>query len=96
MSSSDGADQARALNLIAELDRLIELMIKEITQQISKHAKLGDFIRMVELRYKLLPDNSSQKDFWKMMEKIRQEKLPSGGVKQSGREKHASDKREAS
>jgi hypothetical protein len=37
--------------------------------------KLGEFLKMIELRRKLNPDDAAQKQFWNMLEKIRQEKL---------------------
>jgi len=39
------------------------------------NAKLGDFIKMIEMRRKLAPSDTEQKKFWNMLEKIRQETL---------------------
>ncbi|MCB2231192.1 hypothetical protein KQH82_10795 [bacterium] len=78
MSDKTGLHEAFTQSLIDDLDSLITGMIDQIRNDAAKHAKIGDLIRMIELRYKLLPDHSSQKEFWKMMEKIRKEKLPSG------------------
>lgn len=75
MSAGASRSTGETGGLIDDLDELIRLMIQQIKSAITKHTKVGDLIRMIELRYKLLPDNSSQKDFWKMMERIRQEKL---------------------
>ncbi|MBD3402796.1 hypothetical protein GF420_07860 [candidate division GN15 bacterium] len=65
--------------MITKLDELITSLFTEINDNVRKHAKLGDLIRMIELRQKLLPDNSSQREFWKMMEQIRREQLPADG-----------------
>ena len=37
--------------------------------------KLGEFLKMIELRRKLNPDDAAQKQFWNMLERIRQERL---------------------
>ncbi len=37
--------------------------------------KLGEFLKMIELRRKLNPDDAAQKQFWSMLERIRQERL---------------------
>lgn len=78
MSDELQSQETFTQSLIDDLDSLITDMIAELRENVANHAKIGDLVRMIELRYKLLPDHSSQKEFWKMMEKIRKEKLPSG------------------
>ncbi len=57
------------------LDDLIKRCYGELLKSIEENAKLGDFLKMVELRRKLTPDDSEQKKLWKMLEKIRREAL---------------------
>lgn len=57
------------------LDDLIRTFHSQITKKLDKHFKTGDFIRMVELRYKLSPTNNEQKKFWAMLAKIRRDTL---------------------
>ena len=57
------------------LDDLIGKYYEELRQTVEKHVKLGDFIKMIELRRKLTPGDTDQKQFWRMLEKIRQEAL---------------------
>jgi len=47
---------------------------------------------MVELRRKLAPGDSDQKQFWKMLEKIRRETLEQDEVKRPTPRKRASKK----
>ncbi|MFH1374626.1 MAG: hypothetical protein ABII79_12600 [bacterium] len=57
------------------LDDLIRKYHKELRKTVKEHAKLGDFIKMIELKHKLAPGNTDQKQFWRMLEKIRREAL---------------------
>ncbi len=85
MSGTQAVDSAESKRIIEKLDTLIDAMLEQIESEVSKHTKLGDLIRMIHLRYKLMPDHSSQKEFWKMVEKIRQEKLPAAPPEDSAR-----------
>jgi hypothetical protein len=75
---------------LAMLDDLIRRCYRELLKSIEKHAKLGDFLKMVELRRKLAPGDSDQKQFWKMLEKIRRETLEQDEVKRPTPKKRAS------
>jgi hypothetical protein len=75
---------------LAMLDDLIRRCYWELLKSIEKHAKLGDFLKMVELRRKLAPGDSDQKQFWKMLEKIRRETLEQDEVKRPTPKKRAS------
>ncbi len=72
------------------LDDLIRRYYRELLKNLSENVKLGDFIKMIELRRKLAPADAAQKEFWKMLEKIRQEALT------AGEEKPSSDKQSLS
>jgi hypothetical protein len=61
------------------LDDLIRSYYSELLKTVEGNAKLGDFIKMIELRRKLAPADSDQKRFWRMLEKVRRETL--GGPK---------------
>lgn len=77
------------------LDDLIRRCYGELLKSIEEHAKLGDFLKMVELRRKLAPGDSDQKQFWKMLEKIRRETLGRDEVKRPTQKKRASKKQQA-
>ena len=53
-------------------DELIKKYYSVIFNRAEEDAKLGDLIKMVELRHKLTPGGAEQKRFWKMMDEIRQ------------------------
>ena len=76
MSESPSAPSDLHADLAAKLTKLINKYYKHILANVKDHAKLGDLLKMIELKLKLLPDNSDQKQFWKMMQEIRREKLP--------------------
>lgn len=73
-SASDSQDSGE--DAISKLTTLIDQFYKHIYDHVDTFAKVGDLLKMMELRNKLLPDNSNQKEFWKMMEQIRKTKLP--------------------
>jgi hypothetical protein len=77
------------------LDDLIRRCYQELLKSIEEHPKLGDFLKMVELRRKLAPGDSDQKQFWKMLEKIRRETLGRDEVKRPTQNKRASKKQQA-
>ncbi len=71
------------------LDKLIKKYYTQLSNDAVKNAKLGDFLKMIELRQKLTPTESGKAAFWKMMENIRKENLPGRDHKDtaSGRKK---------
>lgn len=74
---------------LSMLDDLIRRYYRELLKTVDEHVKLGDFIKMIELRRKLAPGDSEQKQFWKMLEKIRQETLGQDKVKQAAQKRRA-------
>ena len=60
---------------LSMLDDLIKRCYEELLKSFKENAKLGDFIKMIEMRRKLAPSDTDQKKFWNMLEKIRQEAL---------------------
>lgn len=57
------------------LDELLRRAYRGLKERIEEDAKIGDFIKMFELRNKLTPGNADQKKFWSMLEKVRREAL---------------------
>jgi hypothetical protein len=60
---------------ITVLDDLIGDAYNSLTAEMKENPKLGDLLRMIELRRKLLPNEDDQKQFWAMLEQIRQKNL---------------------
>ncbi len=58
------------------VERLIRAQFKGLLNAMNENTKIGDFAKMIELHRKLAPDQSDQKEFWDMIEKIRQDDLP--------------------
>lgn len=77
---------------LSMLDDLIRRYYRELLKSVKEHVKLGDFIKMIELRRKLAPGDADQKEFWRMLEQIRQEALQQDDVKRSKRRKKAPKK----
>jgi hypothetical protein len=65
---------------LKKLDALIESFYRELTRKEKNEAKIGDLLKMIELRNKLAPAESDQKEFWRMLENVRRDAL-SGGEK---------------
>ncbi len=61
------------------LDDLIEKYFHAITNKVEKDAKLGDLLKMIELRHKLSPTGVDQKRFWKLVDEIRRSEFKPGG-----------------
>jgi hypothetical protein len=61
---------------LAMLDELISQCYGELLRSVKGNAKLGDFIKMIELRRKLAPKDSDQREFWDMLDRIREKMLP--------------------
>lgn len=59
------------------LDRLIRDSYESLLKEMKDKPKIGDLLRMIELRRKLLPREEDQKQFWAMLDKIRLSVPPS-------------------
>jgi len=77
---------------LSMLDDLIGRYYRKLLRSIEENVKLGDFIKMIELRRKLAPSDSEQKQFWGMLEEIRQEALQQDHVKRRATKKRTSKK----
>jgi hypothetical protein len=58
---------------IKMLDDLIVRYYKRLRSIGNSDIKLGDFLKMVELRRKLNPTDSDQQEIWAMIQKIREQ-----------------------
>jgi hypothetical protein len=70
--TQDGTQPESCMNM---LDQLIKEHYNELKKQVGQEARIGDFIKMIELRRKLAPADVDQREFWSMLEKIRQDTL---------------------
>ena len=61
------------------LDDLIARCWRGLKDRIEDDAKVGDLIKMIELKRKLTPADSDQKKFWRMLDNIRKDTLPATG-----------------
>jgi len=59
------------------LDALIAKCFGELNGAKSLNAKIGDFVKMMTLRYKLAPTNAEQKKLWQALQDIRRKGLAS-------------------
>ena len=57
------------------LDDLISKFYSQIKDKKLQEVKLGDLLKMIETKRKLTPQGGDQKEFWKMIDNIRQESL---------------------
>lgn len=76
MTRTAPANNSDVRDIARKLDALIDAYFEHIQANVKKYAKPGDLLKMIELKHKLLPDNSDQKQFWKMMQQLRKEQLP--------------------
>ncbi len=63
--------------LFSEFKILIKDCLENINQRDKKDIKVGELIKMLELYSKLSPRESGHKEFWDMLDKIRNESLDS-------------------
>lgn len=72
LTSDDQVALREGLDL---LDDLILKCYKAMRDQSKINAKLGDFLKMIELRRKLAPKNQEKQELWNLLRKIRNESL---------------------
>jgi hypothetical protein len=61
---------------IGMLDDLIKKLYKKLSETVDKQGKIGDLLKMIEVRRKLAPQESAQRAFWEMMNRIREGTMP--------------------
>lgn len=59
------------------LDDLLREVYQRLTDGKMESPKIGDFIKMIELRRKLTPQDATQKELWAALEKVRRDVLAS-------------------
>ncbi|MFH1688572.1 MAG: hypothetical protein ABIE70_13765, partial [bacterium] len=64
---------------IALLDDLIARAYRCYLDPNDENVKLGELLKMFELRHKITPQNAEQRKFWSSMEKIRKQILSGSG-----------------
>lgn len=57
------------------LDELIQDCYDALKPQIKENPKLGDLLKMIELRRKLRPTDADQRALWKKLEQARKDVL---------------------
>ena len=86
--------QARpATEYLRLLDDLILRYYRRLLDPEDEKTKVGDFLKMIELRHNLTPQGADQDRFWKELDKIRRDALAVQKQSPSMRPKEASPKR---
>ncbi|UCE25534.1 MAG: hypothetical protein JSU74_05665 [Candidatus Zixiibacteriota bacterium] len=62
---------------VVTLTRLINKYGNQLLKDAEENAKVGDLIKMIELKRKLMPTDPDQREFWNMLDRIRRETLGS-------------------
>ncbi len=57
------------------LDELIRIIYEHLLKDFDENLKVGDLLKMIELRHKLAPSSAEQEKFWAMLSKIRRDAL---------------------
>lgn len=57
------------------LDKLIVKYGNVLVNKADTDAKLGDFVKMIELRRKLTPENMEKQELWDLLKNIRSESM---------------------
>lgn len=58
-----------------KLDRLIDIYFDVLVKVDPDKVKLGDLLKMMELKRKLAPSDDARRLFWQMLDKLRKETL---------------------
>lgn len=84
--------EAAVLEGLHLFDELIQSYYEELKNNVSKYCRTGDFIKMVDLRYRLSPTRVEQKEFWEKLARIRQQVLAKKAAKQKPQENQKQEK----
>ncbi len=85
--SSDGSPWMRYF------DDLIARYCRLFAEKDDENAKIGDLLKMIELRHKLTPGGAGQKRFWKLVEEIRQGVADKAPTRKPGRTRTSSTRK---
>jgi hypothetical protein len=58
------------------IDTLIEKHSKVLADKADQNVKIGDLIKLIEIRLKLAPGEEDKKELLRLLEKVRLENLP--------------------
>jgi|GEM_PF-7053133 len=58
------------------IDSLIEKHAKVLIKNADESVKIGDLIKLIEIRLKLAPGEEGKKELLRLLEKVRRENLP--------------------
>jgi len=75
MVAQVATDQDQNEHYLILLDDLIIREYRNLLEPDNTSVRLGEFLKMIELRYKLTPPGSDQREFWAEMDRIRQQVL---------------------
>jgi hypothetical protein len=65
------------------LDDLIKNSFESVRKEFESKPKLGDWLKMLEMRAKLSPKDASHRELWRLLEEVRREVLPAESGKQA-------------
>ena len=74
------------------IDDLIEKHVKVFVEKADEKVKIGDLIKLIEIRLKLAPGEEDKKELLRLLEKVRRENLP-GAEKASKKTRGAGKKK---
>jgi hypothetical protein len=63
------------------LDDLIKDSFKCVSDEFKKKPKLGDWLKMLEVRARLTTEKASNRELWKLLDEVRREVLKNGDKK---------------
>ncbi|MBN1211422.1 MAG: hypothetical protein JXA92_02485 [candidate division Zixibacteria bacterium] len=58
------------------IDSLIETHAKVLIKKADESVKIGDLIKLIQIRLKLAPGEEDKKELLRLLEKVRRENLP--------------------
>ena len=75
------------------IDKLIDLHTAELIKKADKTVKIGDLIKLIEIRLKLAPGEEDKKELLRLLEKVRRENLPD--AEKTGKKSRAARKKKS-
>jgi hypothetical protein len=79
---------------LALLDDLLTRCARKLAKEMEEKPKLGDFIKMIELRRKIAPGDAEQQKLLKLLEKARRNSLaPVNAIQASSGPKRSRNRR---
>ncbi len=67
------AEQDQSEHYLTLLDDLLIREYRNLLDPDNTSVRLGEFLKMIELRHKLTPSGSDQREFWAEMDRIRRQ-----------------------